>query len=585
MNTRNFAFCQADHALTAKEIAAAGVHYFLTREDGTFHLYDTTDLYRILLEEGKTSVFLRDIPDRPFRVVRAGAPFESLGVMSEGTFHVLLVDEDGDVQAVHEVTEGLSRVIWDARYQIDNLRRWVDNTRRILDVMEDDIFVTDEYGFIQYFNPRSEFLMGIKNADYAGHHISELVKEDILPKSLTMAVLDSGQPVKEIMDLPKGIRIINSAQPIYDDDGKIVQVLSTSKHIDEITDKIDELSAKLRSSDEQIKYLQEQVIGKKQYIFESAPMKEVQKKLMRIAPTDVTVLIEGESGVGKEVVADTIFQLSTRKDKPFVKINCGLIPKDLMESELFGYEAGAFTGALKDGKIGKIEIADKGTVFLDEIGELPLPLQVKLLEFLQDRKITRVGGTKRIAVDIRVIAATNRDLFAMVEEGTFRRDLYYRLNVMPIYIPPLREREGDIVPLLFLFLNMFNKKYGFDRHMDNNVVEKMRGYSWPGNVRELMHTVERIVVSSDSDYIDSILLDELFTEGMTVHGSAITANAKVICTELMPLKTAKHELEEYLVKMAYDRFGSSYKAAEFLQVNQSTVSRWLKRAGERKRKT
>ena len=248
-----------------------------------------------------------------------------------------------------------------------------------------------------------------------------------------------------------------------------------------------------------------------------------------------------------------------------------------MESEFFGYEAGAFTGASKNGKIGKLEVANGGTVFLDEIGEMDLPLQVKFLEFLQDHQIVRVGGTRRIPIDIRVVAATNRDLYAMVEEGTFRRDLYYRLNVMPLYIPPLRERREDIVPLLYHFLNIYNKKYSCDKHLGNNVVEQMQNYKWPGNVRELCHAVERIVVVSDNNYIDSIAFEDLQREGMTMANMTHEASGKVFCTELMPLKDAKHELERYLVRKAYEQFGSSYKAAEFLKVNQSTVSRWLNR--------
>jgi transcriptional regulator with PAS, ATPase and Fis domain len=376
------------------------------------------------------------------------------------------------------------------------------------------------------------------------------------------------------------MKIICTAQPIFDKSGKMIQILSTSKHIEEITDKVKHLSLELSSSNEKIKNLQEQVIAKNRYIFESPPMRQIQKVILKIAPTDVSVLVEGESGVGKEVIADVIYHLSHRKDKPFIKINCGLIPKELMESELFGYEAGAFTGALKNGKTGKLEIANGGTVFFDEIGEMELPLQVKLLEFIQDRLIMRVGGTKRIPIDVRIIAATNKDLFTMVEQGTFRQDLYYRLNVMPLYIPPLRERREDIVPLIFHFLNMLNKKYGCDKHMDNSVVEKMQSYHWPGNVRELMHAIERIVVASESDYINSVSLDDLFMEGMTPYGIAITPSAKVICTGLMPLKEAKEKLEGNLVRMAYEQFGSSYKAAELLQVNQSTVNRWLKRVND-----
>lgn len=579
-HARNFVYHRPDVEITLNDVTALRCNYVITRDED-IHLYLVRDIYRYFVEERAVSVFFDKLPEQTYDIIYEE---DFLSYLPEGSQFALILDDGDDILGVFDSPDLFGRFSVEANHQISNLKLREKNLKRIFNLLEDEVFVTDEYGFVQLINPRGEFIMGVREKDYLGHHVSEMIRNNVLPKSMTLNVIDTGERCTEIMDLPTGIRIICSAQPVYDEDGHMVQILSTSKNIDEITDKINELSRELNSSNEQIKSLQAQVIAKEKYIFESPPMKQVQKTIMKIAPADVAVLIEGESGVGKEVVADTVYKLSRRRDKPFVKINCGMIPKDLMESELFGYEPGAFTGALKNGKIGKLEVANGGTVFFDEIGEMELPLQVKLLEFLQDHQIVRVGGNRRIPLDIRVVAATNRDLYSMVEQGTFRRDLYYRLNIMPIYVPPLRERREDIVPLLFHFLNVFNKKYNFDKHMDNSVIEKMQSYSWPGNVRELMHTVERIVVASDSDYINVIELDDLFTEGLTAHGTAITANAKVICTELMPLKEAKHELESYLVKMAYDRFGSSYRAAEYLKVNQSTVSRWLKRKDENTKK-
>lgn len=579
-HARNFVYHRPDVEITLNDVTALRCNYVITRDED-IHLYLVRDIYRYFVEERAVSVFFDKLPEQTYDIIYEE---DFLSYLPEGSQFALILDDGDDILGVFDSPDLFGRFSVEANHQISNLKLREKNLKRIFNLLEDEVFVTDEYGFVQLINPRGEFIMGVSEKDYLGHHVSEMIRNNVLPKSMTLNVIDTGERCTEIMDLPTGIRIICSAQPVYDEDGHMVQILSTSKNIDEITDKINELSRELNSSNEQIKSLQAQVIAKEKYIFESPPMKQVQKTIMKIAPADVAVLIEGESGVGKEVVADTVYKLSRRRDKPFVKINCGMIPKDLMESELFGYEPGAFTGALKNGKIGKLEVANGGTVFFDEIGEMELPLQVKLLEFLQDHQIVRVGGNRRIPLDIRVVAATNRDLYSMVEQGTFRRDLYYRLNIMPIYVPPLRERREDIVPLLFHFLNVFNKKYNFDKHMDNSVIEKMQSYSWPGNVRELMHTVERIVVASDSDYINVIELDDLFTEGLTAHGTAITANAKVICTELMPLKEAKHELESYLVKMAYDRFGSSYRAAEYLKVNQSTVSRWLRRKDENTKK-
>lgn len=581
MNDSNFIFHPANTEVTANELSSAHCGYLVVENEDKPHLYSIFDIYRYFMEHGVETVSLENIPELPCDIIEEQElshyipqpTFSSVDQYSHMRW-VLLTDSEQHIISVINNPDIYFRMFGTMRHQVYNLSQRVDRYKRILDVMEDEVFITDEQGFVTYINPRGEFIMGIKAEDYIGKHISEFVRDNILPKSLTQRAIEKGERCVELVDLPTGIKIICSAQPVYDDDGNVIQILSTSKNIDEITDKIDQLSRELDSSSEQIKSLQEQIIGKNKYIFESPPMQQVQKTLMKVAPSDIAILIEGESGVGKEVIADTIYKLSRRSDKPFVKINCGLIPKDLMESELFGYEPGAFTGALKNGKIGKLEMANGGTVFFDEIGEMELALQVKLLEFLQDRQITRVGDTKRIPVDVRIIAATNRNLASMVEEGTFRQDLFYRLNVMPIYIPPLRERPGDIVPMVFQFLNKFNRRYGYNRHIDNEVVERMAMNPWPGNVRELLHFVERMVVASDSDYINMEQYEALIGDDQDI---VVQNKAKILCTELMPLKEAKKELESSLVKMAYEKYGSSYKAAEFLQVNQSTVSRWLKR--------
>ena len=207
--------------------------------------------------------------------------------------------------------------------------------------------------------------------------------------------------------------------------------------------------------------------------------------LQQVSETDIAVIITGESGVGKEVLANYIHSVSSRRDKPYIKVNCGAIPPTLMESELFGYEKGAFTGAEKGGKPGIFELANNGTLFLDEIGEIPITLQPKFLRVLQENEFMRVGGTKPISVDVRVIAATNRDLLKEVELGNFRKDLYYRLNVVDIQIPPLRERRDDILPLSLSFLDKYNKKYRMDKSFSPEVMDVFMASKWDGNIREL----------------------------------------------------------------------------------------------------
>lgn len=224
-----------------------------------------------------------------------------------------------------------------------------------------------------------------------------------------------------------------------------------------------------------------------------------------------TVLIQGESGVGKGLLTEIIHKNSLRADKPFIKIDCGSIPENLLESELFGYKKGSFTGANKEGKIGLIELANKGTLFLDEIGDLPLGLQVKLLRAIQDRKIMPIGGNEPVDVDIRIIAATNRDLEKMVKQERFREDLYYRLNVIPIAIPPLRERREDIPGLILVLMDDYNKKFGFGKKMTPEVTRLLIRYDWPGNIRELENMIERLIITSSGECIE---VEDLIDNGL-----------------------------------------------------------------------
>ncbi len=262
-----------------------------------------------------------------------------------------------------------------------------------------------------------------------------------------------------------------------------------------------------RRIEEEKKYLQTQLntimskTGIEGIVAKSKKILEIVDIIKNVADTTATVLLTGESGVGKEVFAKAIHKLSSRADKPFIKINCAAIPEDLLESELFGYEKGAFTGAHTTKK-GKFELANGGTIFLDEIGDMPLLLQSKLLRVLQEKEIERLGSSKTIKVDVRIIAATNKNLEKMVQEGTFREDLYYRLNVIPIYIPPLRERKEDIPMLIYYFVDKFSKLYRKKLTVSKELVDLLTDYEWPGNVRELQNTIERMVILSKSEKLD-----------------------------------------------------------------------------------
>lgn len=303
----------------------------------------------------------------------------------------------------------------------------------------------------------------------------------------------------------------------------------------------------------------------------SVEMGKILDLAAKVAQVNSTVLISGESGVGKEVVARFVHNVSLRKNGPFVTINCGAIPPNLLESELFGYEAGAFTGAKRQGKPGMIETASSGTLFLDEISELPLDLQVKLLQVIQEHRLIRVGGIEPIDVDIRIIAATNRDLAKMVEKGEFRADLYYRLNVVPIVIPPLRERRDDVIPLIYHFLAKHNNAHRYNKTISRKAREVLTKYSWPGNVRELENLIERLVVTVERDEIDVEDLPDY------VKGGSGDQGPKVIVEGVIPLRQAVEEVERQLIKHAKEEHETTYEMAEALGVNQSTVVRKLKK--------
>lgn len=443
--------------------------------------------------------------------------------------------------------------------------------QKIFEYIEEEIFVTDQNGYVLRLNPTAEKVCGLKAADIIGKNVKDL--EITSTCSITMKALQEKKKINMVQNFVKsGKRLLTTAIPVFNDYGEIIRIISTSKDVAElnrIKEELDEKNNELERKSEELDLLREEIFGRVNFVSNSKEMKYIKDTIKKIAPMDLTVLIQGESGVGKEVVTKSIHYLSNGKDQPFIKINCGLIPENLLEAELFGYEGGAFTGANKNGKLGKIELAKDGTLFLDEIGEMPLILQVKLLEFLQDRNICRVGGTKVVNINTRVIAATNRDLKEMVAKGLFRQDLFYRLNVIPIVIPPLRERKEDIPALVEFFVQKFNNKYNMNKRLAPETMNALYYYDWPGNVRELEHVMERLIVTND---INTITLEHI-----NLIFEVKPINYRVTCHELMPLKTAKREIEEQLVRTAYEMYHSTYKAAKALEIDQSTVVKILKK--------
>jgi DNA-binding NtrC family response regulator len=336
----------------------------------------------------------------------------------------------------------------------------------------------------------------------------------------------------------------------------------------------------LRRENRQKKQQQEQSYKVDSIVGQSGPMQQVFRMIHKVAATDATVLILGESGTGKELVARAIHHYSKRSEKPLIPVNCGAIPEDLLESELFGHEKGAFTGAIKN-KPGRFELADGGTIFLDEIGDMSPNLQVKLLRALQEHQFERVGGTRTIEVDIRVIAATNRDLRKKVDEGTFREDLYYRLNVIPINIPPLRERRGDIALLCQHFLTRLTRNKGLEeKQMQREVLEGLMRYNWPGNVRELENLLERMVILANGPVLQVEDLPPKLREVKAGAAAGSASSAMELPENGLDFNSAVDEFERSLILQALEKTGwIKNQAALLLGLNRTTLVEKIKKKG------
>jgi PAS domain S-box-containing protein len=441
----------------------------------------------------------------------------------------------------------------------------------------DGIVVTDGQGKVLRINKAHQRVTGIAPEEMLGKNMQDVVKEGLTDKSVTLMVLEQRKPVTISAHMKNGKEIIITGNPIFNEKGEIVRVLTNLRDISELNmlqKSLEATQEEKKKFQTELQHLREQQLHYDRIVADSPQMQQVIELVLQVADKDSTIMIQGESGVGKEIVAKIIHRISKRKDGPYIKINCGAIPENLLESELFGYEEGAFTGAKRGGKIGLIEMANGGTLFLDEIGELSLSLQVKLLRFLQEREITRVGGTTPIPINTRLICATNRDLKKMVEEGSFGEDLFYRLFVVPILIPPLRERKKDIKPLIQHFLDKFNSKYNMNKEIGPEVMEKLIEYSWPGNVRELENVIERLVVSTRGRVIGDV---DLQTTNLAAPNNK--GDFRVEVSEIIPLKDAVEMTEKKLLIEALEKYKVMGEAAEALGVDRTTVLRKLRKYG------
>lgn len=462
---------------------------------------------------------------------------------------------------------------------LDNVH---NELQEVINSSFDGIVISDHDGIIIHQNPSYEQITGLSAKDCIGRSLRELEEENIIDASASLKALAENREVTIVQKVATGATVLVSAAPIRNKYGKIEKIVNNVRDLTQLNSlesEIHQLEKQNQEIHEELELLKEQNDPRLSIIAQSEIMKDLLDRALRVAHIDSGILIQGASGVGKEKIVDLIHRHSLRKDLPLIKINCGAIPESLLESELFGYESGSFTGAHQKGKAGLFEAADRGTIFLDEIGEMPLHLQVKLLRVLQEREITRVGGTKAIPVDIRVIAATHRDLQKMIEDGNFREDLYYRLNVIPIIIPSLKDRKEDIIPLIYHFVNGLNHRYGLNRKFSPDSLNAFVEYDWPGNVRELQNLVERIILMSQNAVItlDDLQKEMGFGAGQQFSLPAADVSANAQDGSVLPLKIRLETIEKQIILDTIANYPSIRKAAIALKVDQSTLVRKMQK--------
>lgn len=426
----------------------------------------------------------------------------------------------------------------------------------VLDFINDGVMSTDENGILTVFNPTAEKIFDIKKEMAIGKHISDVIKEDFSSEIMEATNIPK---LEYIVKSPNGSIMINRIPIVVEE--QIVGVVATFKEISKIQGAEQKIRENMYSKGFITRYKFDDILTK------DTTVKKIIQMAKDYSKTDVTILIQGESGTGKEIFAQSIHANSNRSSGPFIAVNCAALPPQLLESELFGYVEGSFTGASKTGKIGLFEMAHNGTVFLDEIGELDKSLQSRFLRVLEEKQVMRIGSDRIIHINVRVIAATNSNLKDQVEKGNFRSDLYYRLNVLNIYAIPLRERKGDIEYLVNHFIRVNNKKYGFQvEKLSEDVIEILETYSWPGNIRELRNAVERIVLTTRKECIRLKDIDLIANEFRT------NLEEKAKDTLDGTMKEVKNRIATKVLK---EEGYNKSKAAKRLGIDRSTLDRLL----------
>jgi PAS domain S-box-containing protein len=461
--------------------------------------------------------------------------------------------------------------------------------QRFIDTSYDGMEVADGQGKVLAVNEAFLHICGLQREDIIGKTGKELVQEGLIPHSCTQHAIEQQDISSAVVKYPYGKEAVVTAAPLYDNMGRIVRVLSNVRDISELNmlhEKLKSAEALAHGFQRELKAMQAAKTDIHMRLARSRIMENLYELVRKVAGTDLQLMITGESGVGKTALAKMIHAISERSSTGnFIHVNCSAIPDALLESELFGYEEGAFTGAKKT-RVGLFELANKGTIFLDEIGDMPLPLQAKILNVLQESKFYRVGGSREIHIDVRVVAATNMNLGQLIEKGMFRQDLYYRLNVIPVRIPPLRERKEDIRPLVAHYLEICNNRYRRTKTISPEVMEVFLDYHWPGNIREMMNLIEGLVVIVDEPNIElRHLPGELMKGSYTRNGSQVADSADE--QDSLPgslwkpnthLKQLVEKLEGQIIEEAIGNCSSLKEAAKNLGVDVTTIIRKRKRS-------
>lgn len=450
--------------------------------------------------------------------------------------------------------------------------------QKVLNSSHDGILILDNKGNIIFSNEALSRIVNCESSKLIGENINTLIQKHIISKrSPSLKALREKRKVTQLFEI-RGQKILITATPCLDDHNSVEYIITNIRNLSELDLNIsNEIDSPIIVSKHQIikkEVIREkiQALGFPDFNFESNEMTEICDLALRVAPLDIPILIIGETGVGKGLLAQIIHKSSSRKNLPMLEINCSGFPESLIDSELFGYRPGTFTGARKMGKTGLIEAANNSTLFLDEIGTMPLDFQVKLLKFLDDGYILPLGSTERKWVNVRIIASTNNDLYYKLEKGEFRKDLYYRLSVMPIVIPPLRKRREDIKVLIESFLKKYQKKYQKSVNISEEIMQRLLNYDYPGNVRELKNIVERLVLLSKNE----ILEEENLKQYLIFSNSSKNETFDMFFNDI-PLKERLGNYEKEVIKKLMEKYKSTYKVAKILGVSQPTISRKLSR--------